>query len=196
MKVVRHALFTLCVFVVTTTAAWAQATAQMGGTVRDETGGVLPGVDVTATQTDTGVMRTSITNETGSYVLANLPLGPYRLEVNLAGFRTFAQTGIVLRVNDSPVINVVLQLGQIGETVEVQAGAPLVEVRNQGISAVVGNERIEQLPLNGRNVTDLIILAGAATPSTGGGELVRRIPSMCSTWAKRRSRLPGAWGSA
>src|SRR5436190_21121973 len=77
---------------------WAQATAQISGTVRDESGAVLPGVEVTVTQSDTGVARNTITNETGTYVLSNLPVGPYRLEASLPGFRTYAQTGIVLQV--------------------------------------------------------------------------------------------------
>src|SRR5436853_696176 len=81
---------------------WAQATAQISGTVKDQTGAVLPGVEVTATQTNTGISRTAVTNETGSYVLLNLAIGPYRLEATLPGFRSFAQTGIVLQVNASP----------------------------------------------------------------------------------------------
>ena len=83
----------------------AQATAQISGSVRDQSGAVLPGVEVTATQTDTGISRSTVTNETGTYVLPTLPLGPYRLEAALPGFRTFAQTGIVLQVNSTPVIN-------------------------------------------------------------------------------------------
>ncbi|HSU88130.1 MAG TPA: carboxypeptidase-like regulatory domain-containing protein [Terriglobia bacterium] len=71
---------------------WGQATAQIAGTVRDQSGAVLPGVQVTATQTATGLSRSAITNETGSYVLPDLPVGPYRLEAALAGFRTFAQS--------------------------------------------------------------------------------------------------------
>src|SRR2546425_8344803 len=78
---------------------WAQATAQISGAVQDQSGAVLPGVEVTATQTETGVRRTTVTNETGSYVLPTLPLGQYRLEAALPGFRTFVQTGIVLQVN-------------------------------------------------------------------------------------------------
>src|SRR5438552_3599887 len=92
-------------------SVWAQATAQISGTARDQSGAVLPGVEVTATQTDTGVARNTVTNETGSYVLSNMPLGPYRLEAGLPGFRTFVQTGIVLQVNSSPVINPVLEVG-------------------------------------------------------------------------------------
>src|SRR5436309_11160565 len=90
--------------------AWAQATAQISGTVRDQSGAVLPGVEVTAKQTDTGVTRAGVSNETGSYALVNLPLGPYQLEAALPGFRTFLQSGIVLQVNSSPVINPVLEV--------------------------------------------------------------------------------------
>src|SRR5437868_11515726 len=98
---------------------WAQATAQISGSVRDQSGAVLPGVEITATQTDTGIIRMTVTNETGSYVLPNLALGPYRLEASLPGFRTYAQTGIVLQVNSSPVFNVTLEVGQVTEQVEV-----------------------------------------------------------------------------
>ena len=142
--------------------AWAQATAQITGTVRDQTGAVLPGVEITATQTETGIARSTITNETGSYVLPNLATGPYRLEAALPGFRSYVQTGIVLQVNSNPVINPTLKVGQVTEQIEVQANAALVETRASGVGQVVENERILELPLNGRQVTDLITLAGAA----------------------------------
>src|SRR5688500_4133885 len=138
------------------TLAWGQATAQISGTVRDQSGAVLPGVEVTATQTDTGISRSTITNETGSYTLPNLAVGPYRLEAGLPGFRTFAQTGIVLQVNSNPVVNPVLEVGQITESIEVQANAALVETRSTSVGQVIENERILELPLNGRQVTDLI----------------------------------------
>src|SRR5437773_104521 len=153
----------LCLFVCA--LAWAQATAQISGTVKDQTGAVLPGVEVTATQTDTGIARSAVTNETGSYVLPNLAIGRYRLEAGLPGFRTFAQTGIVLEVNSSPVVNPVLEVGQVTEQVEVQANAALVETRTAGIGAVVENARLMDLPLNGRAVVELIALIGAATPA-------------------------------
>ena len=152
----------LIVCVLGSRVAWGQATAQISGTVRDSSGAVLPGVEITATQTDTGIARTTITNETGFYVLASLPLGPYRLEAALAGFRTFAQTGIVLQVNSNPVIDVALQVGQVSETVEVQANAALVETRTSGVGQVIETQRILDLPLNGRNVTDLVTLSGLA----------------------------------
>src|SRR5215467_5956937 len=97
---------------VSTANLWSQATAQISGFVRDQSGAVLPGVEVTATQTDTGIRRSTVTNETGSYVLPNLSLGPYKLEAALSGFRTFVQTGIVLQVGASPVVNPTLDVGQ------------------------------------------------------------------------------------
>src|SRR5438128_1384514 len=149
---------------------WAQATAQIAGTVRDQSGAVLPGVEVTMTQAETGVARSAVTNETGSYVLSNLPIGPYRLEAGLPGFRTFVQTGIVLQVNGSPVINPVLEVGQVTERVEVQANATLVETRTTGIGQVVENARVLELPLNGRNVNELISLSGVpVAPAAANG---------------------------
>src|SRR5688500_9629164 len=97
----------------TATVAWAQATAQLNGRVTDESGAVLPGVSVTATQTETAFTRTVVTDETGAWTMANIPIGPYRLEVSLQGFRTYVQTGIVLQVNSSPVINATLGLGNL-----------------------------------------------------------------------------------
>jgi hypothetical protein len=143
-------------------AAWAQGSAQISGAVRDQSGAVMPGVEITATQTATGVARTTITNETGSYILPNLPTGPYRLEAVLPGFRTYAQSGIVLEINSNPTIPIVLEVGQVAETVEVQANAALVETRTTGVGQIMEVERILELPLNGRNAAELILGIGAA----------------------------------
>jgi hypothetical protein len=153
-------MFLVCALA--TEVAWAQATAQISGTIRDTSGAVLPGVEITATQTDTGIGRTTITNETGFYVLPSLPLGPYRLEAALTGFRSFVQTGIVLQVNSNPVINANLEIGQVAQTVEVQANATQVETRSSGVGQVIEQQRVLELPLNGRQVTDLITLSGLA----------------------------------
>ena len=130
----------ILILLLTASAAWAQGTAQLSGTVRDESGGVLPGVSVTVTQTNTGLVRTTVTDETGGYLLTNLPTGPYRLEVALQGFKTYVQTGIVLQVGGTPTVNAVLGVGTLEESVTVEAAAPLVDVRSAGISSVVNNE--------------------------------------------------------
>src|SRR5438093_2829902 len=129
------------------------STAELSGRVTDSSGAVLPGVTLNATQTDTGFTRTVVTDATGSYVLSNLPTGPYRLEVSLQGFRTFVRTGIVLQVGNSAVISPVLELGAVEERVTVQGAAPPVDVRSAGIGAVIENARIVALPLQGRQVT-------------------------------------------
>ena len=128
--------------------AWAaQAnTAQIIGNVKDPSGAVLPGVEITVTQTATGAKRSAVSNETGNYVLASLPIGPYVLEATLPGFKTYMQTGVVLQVNDSPTINVVMQVGQVSEQVEVQANAALVETAKTAIGQVVTNQQIAELP--------------------------------------------------
>src|SRR5438132_3084795 len=169
MRRVTTVLFSgLLLCALTTSVIWAQATAQINGTVRDQTGAVLPGVEVTATQADTGISRSVVSGEAGVYILPNLAVGPYRLEASLPGFRTFIQTGIVLQVSASVVINPVLTVGQVSEQVEVQANAALVETRNVGVGQVIENERILELPLNGRQVTDLITLSGAAVQTAIG----------------------------
>lgn len=160
-------------------SAQAVSTSQITGTVKDQTGAVLPGAEVTATQTDTGAKRSVITDETGAYALTSLPIGPYRMEVMLPGFRTYVQTGITLQVNSNPVIPVSLEIGQVSEQVEVSADAALVETRSTGIGQVIDNQRVLELPLNGRQATELIFLSGMATPSLGAGlnSRVRNYPT-------------------
>src|SRR6516225_6124719 len=85
------AMLVLCPAVLGQTVA-----SQISGTVRDSSGAVLPGVDVKVTNTDTTATRTTVTNEMGAYVFANLPVGPYRLEASLPGFTSYVQSGIVL----------------------------------------------------------------------------------------------------
>lgn len=138
------------------------STAELNGRVSDSSGAVLPGVTVTATQTATGLVRTVVTDAEGAYLLSALPTGPYRLEMSLEGFRSYAQTGIVLQVGATPTINAVLEVGSLDETVTVAGSTPLVDVRSAGVSAVIENERIVELPLQGRQVTDLLVLSGAA----------------------------------
>src|SRR5215471_4225259 len=159
----KYSAIVLLILVLGCVSAWAQATAQISGTVRDASGAVLPGADITATQTETGIVRSTVSNETGSYVIPTLPLGPYKLEISLPGFRTFVQAGIVLQVNSNPTINAALEVGQKSELVEVQANAALVETRTVGVGQVMETQRILEIPLNGRNVTELIMLGVGVT---------------------------------
>jgi len=166
MRVGRSASLAALAIALACGSAWAQASATISGTARDQSGAVLPGVTIAVTQQDTGLMRTTVSNDTGSYVLPNLPLGPYRLDATLAGFGTFAQTGIVLQVNSNPVVNPVMSVSALSEEVQVTAVAPLVDTRTTGVGTVVESERIVELPLNARQVTQLITLSGLAVQTT------------------------------
>src|SRR5579862_7879080 len=154
----------LCGLFLAASFVWAQGTtAQISGTVKDSTGSAVPQATVQATQTATGLVRATTSNQDGAYAFPNLPLGPYVLEVTKAGFSKYVQSGILLQVDASPTIDPVLQLGAVTEQVTVQADASLVETRTSGVGTVVDNQRVVEMPLNGRNVTELIFLAGIAT---------------------------------
>jgi len=146
------------------TALFAQATSQISGTVKDATGAVVAGAEITATQTETGITRSTTSDETGVYVLPKLPLGPYRLEVKKEGFTTYVQTGIVLEVASAPTINPELKVGAVSETIQVEATTTTVETSSTGVGQVVNSQDVVELPLNGRQITQLITLAGAANP--------------------------------
>src|SRR2546421_12062619 len=175
MKRVWGFVFSVFFLLLASANAFAQAgaTAQISGVVKDASGGVLPGVTVTATQTDTGLKRDATTETDGSYSLLNLPPGPYRLEAMLQGFRSFQQTGIVLQVGASPTINVTMTIGAVAETITVQANASRVETKNLGVGQVMTNKQVMELPLNGRNVADLLALLPAAVPTPGGNATSR-----------------------
>ena len=143
------------------TALFGRAISQISGTIADASGTVVPDVAVTVTQTETGLTRATTADNNGSFLFTNLPLGPYRLTANKTGFRPFTQTGIVLQVNSNPTVPIVLTVGGVSETVEVQANATQIETRAMGVGSVVETQRILDLPLNGRDPTSLILLAGA-----------------------------------
>jgi hypothetical protein len=150
---------------------WAQAisTSQINGTVQDATGLGVPGAVVQATQTGTALVRSIVSSADGGYVLTNLPVGPYQLQVSKDGFSTYVQTGIVLQVNSNPEINVTLKVGAVSERVQVEASAAVIETQNTAVGNIVDNQRMMELPLDGRRPQELMLTAG---PAVNMGELV------------------------
>jgi len=168
---------------ITSAVVWGQAesTAQINGVVRDSGGLAVPGAEVKATQIATGAVRSVITGSDGAYVLPNLPIGPYLLEITKEGFGKYVQSGIVLQVASNRTVEAVLKVGAVTEQVTVVADAAMVETHSTGVGTVVDNQRVVELPLNGRNVTELIFLAGMSTPVTGysaGMNSVRNYPTV------------------
>src|SRR5579872_357900 len=171
----------VCGLFAVSVAVWAQSTAQITGTVRDSSGLAVGDATIKATQTATGAVRTVTSGADGSYTFANLPIGPYLLEVTKDGFTKYAQAGIVLQVDSSPTIDVGLKVGSVTEQVIVQADANMVETHTTSVGTVVDNQRVVEMPLNGRNVTQLVFLAGMATiGGANGGFLnsVRNYPTV------------------
>ena len=146
--------------------AWAQGTAQINGTVRDASGAIVPGAEIKMTQTATNAIRTTTSGADGSYVLADLPLGPYQLEVSKDGFSRYIQSGLVLEVAGNPTIDVALKVGAVSEQVQVEANVAQVETQETGVGQVIDSQRVLELPLAARNSQQLVIMAGAAV---GGG---------------------------
>ncbi|MEO5895144.1 MAG: TonB-dependent receptor [Vicinamibacterales bacterium] len=156
------------------TAASAQTAATVSGTVQDATGAVLPGVTVTAKRSATGLTRTTITGPEGRYVLAQLPPGSYELRAEIAGFKPHVRPEVPLTVAQSLTLNVTLQVGDIAITDVVTAATPLVDTASSELSYLVTSQQIEQIPLNGRNYTDLALLQPGvnAFPHRDGGSVV------------------------
>lgn len=149
--------------------AWPQATAvvQISGTVSDPNGGAMAGVQVRATQTNTGFVRSTKTGADGTYSLNSLPVGPYELEASAPGFKVYAQKGIVLQLNTNPEINITLEIGSLSQQVEVTANASMAETQTNALAQVIDQRRVVDLPLNGRQPTELILLSGAAVQAPG-----------------------------
>jgi hypothetical protein len=140
----------------------ATSVVQITGTVHDSIGGTVAGAEIRAVQAATGFERKATSGPDGSYVLNSLPIGPYILEASAPGFKTYTQKGIVLQVNTNPALNIVLEVGSVSQSVEVQATAEMAETQSSGVSQVIDRRRVVDLPLNGRQPTQLVLLSGAA----------------------------------
>src|SRR2546425_820725 len=138
--------------------AVAQITsATLSGTIKDETGGVLPGVDVVVKNVDTGLTRSVVTDSNGYFTVPGLAPGKYEARATLQGFATGVQT-IVLEVAQQAAFNLLLKVGTTAETITVTGESPIVETRTSALSAIVLQKTIEVWPLNGRNYITLATL--------------------------------------
>jgi len=130
-------------------------TANIAGVVTDSTGGVLPGVEVTVRNVETGITQDLLTDDEGRYQVRNLRLGTYEVEASLAGFQTSVRSGITLTVGRSAVVDLTLQVGEITERVVVTGEAPLINTTSAELSGLVDAKKIRDLPLNGRSFDQL-----------------------------------------
>ena len=124
--------------------------ATIHGSVLDQSGAAVVGAQVTATQTETSQVQTTVSSSDGSFVLPGLPVGGYSLQVSAKGFRKYVQTGLVLEVGQNVQVNIPLSVGSVSQEVQVSADAAMVETQDTSISEVIDHQRIVDLPLNGQ----------------------------------------------
>ncbi|MFN7933963.1 MAG: carboxypeptidase regulatory-like domain-containing protein [Bryobacteraceae bacterium] len=155
-------------FALATLMAFGQVnTATILGTVTDASGAAAPGATVTVTHMATQASQTAQTDDSGSYSLERLPIGEYTLTAKAAGFKVSERKNIRLDATNRVKIDVTLEVGGVTESVTVEGGAPLVSTQNTEMGIVIGEEQVRNLPLNGRNFSQLIALEPGAVVSGG-----------------------------
>ena len=165
----RMAAFAVLVFAAIGNVPAAAQTSQseIRGTVVDQSGGGLPGVTVTATHVDTGTVRTAVTSETGVFLMPALPVGLYRVNLELAGFTSVIRENLRLEVGQSALLNFTMRLATVEETVTVTGEAPLVDSQRSELAGRISAGQVQDLPLNGRNWLDLVALVPGARGNPG-----------------------------
>jgi hypothetical protein len=176
MRNALQALFLLVAVIIFAPPSRLEAqvtTATLVGLVRDSSGAVLPGATVVATHQGTGVPREGFTDERGEFVLSALPNGPYSVRIELQGFKRYTNEGIVLASGQTVRQTFTLEVGTIEETVTVTGAAPLIETDTSSLSDTLTSTELRELPVNRRNVANLlnltpgVILSGGS--ASGGG---------------------------
>jgi hypothetical protein len=166
MKSLRVALFAMFAVLCISSVALAQDTGQITGTVRDSTGAIFPGAQVTITNQSAGITRTTATNSAGEYLVAGLPQGKFDIEVTGKGFKEYLATGVVLDAAQKLRVDVTLEVGVVSEKVVVSGeNVAQVETQSAELATTITSTQLSELELNGRNFTQLITL----TPGVGNG---------------------------
>src|SRR5277367_6176373 len=168
MKSKFFAALILVVFLAAMASAQTD-TARVTGTITDSSDAVLPNANVTITDVGTGRVVTTTTNSTGQYVANALPIGKYRIEVTAQGFKT-SSAEFELQVSQVLEISLKLETGTASTTVDVTGEVPLVDTATSSTGEVIQGRQITELPLNGRNFTQLALLAPGVTRGAYGDE--------------------------
>jgi len=164
-------LAVLCLFTILSPLSFSQSTGgRIVGRVADPTGALLPGVNVTLVNEATSVTGSAQTNDTGDYSFPLVPVGTYRVEFDLAGFKKDVHRGVALDLNQVVTLNAVMQIGTTQESVEVSSEAPLVDTTSTQLGAVMDSKQVSQLPLNARDTYQLLQLQ-PGVQGVGGSDL-------------------------
>ncbi|ADV82916.1 TonB-dependent receptor [Terriglobus saanensis SP1PR4] len=160
-------LVLLCVGMCAPLFAQTAGTASVQGTISDPTGAVIGNAAITLTLTETGTSRSTVSDSSGIFSLPNVPVGPYSLSVAATGFQGYTQRG-VLEVGNNLQVNAALTVGKSSDHVDVQAQGVALETETSSFKQVIDQARITELPLNGRQATQLILISGGAVTAPTG----------------------------
>src|SRR5690349_499928 len=152
------------VLLVTAGASFAQATSTFNGRVVDNSDAVLPGVTVTVTNTATGVVRTTVSNAEGQYLLPGLEPGTYQVKTELAGFAPSVRDNVRLAINATLTVDFKLALAGVNETLTVTGEAPLIEATQSKVANTIQTTELQNLPMITRTVSGMLELLPGAAP--------------------------------
>ena len=162
---------TLLLLLVCASALWGQTTnATLRGLITDQSGAVLPGVTISVRNQGTGIERSTLSDETGNYQVAALPVGVYQIDVRLSGMKPQIVSGLTLEVGQIAVRDFKMEVGGLAEEVTVAANAALIETTTSTVGQVINQRIVQEIPLNGRHFLDLgMLIPGSVTPPANAG---------------------------
>jgi hypothetical protein len=163
----------------------------IAGTVTDDTGSVVPGATVTARNAGTGAVQSTTSDQQGRYTIPALPVGDYEVQTEIQGFQTVIRAGIRLSAGADVVVDVTLPIGQLEETLTVTGDAPMVNTTSASLGTVIDPTQIRELPLNGRNFEELVLMAPGVNVSRGSGSVRNAFTGKQEYWTVSGSRPNG-----
>jgi hypothetical protein len=174
-RAMRAPCLVVCLTWLLAGTAFAQQ-GQINGVIVDSSGGVIPGVTVTAVESGTGITRDTVSGANGRYQFPSLRPTGYDVKAELTGFRTVQRTGVVLQADQNLTVNITLELGELSETVTVAGEAAQVDISSATIAEVVDHARIVELPIAGREVARLQSLVAGTVVASISGETAKSLP--------------------
>lgn len=185
-------LLLLVVFFCASYASAQTQTATINGTATDPSGGAIAGAKVEATNVGTNAVSSGVTDSAGRYSIPALAVGTYNVQASSAGFKTVVHTGVVLSVGGSVVVDFSLPVGQITQTVNIEADVSRVETTTSEVSTLISPQQMRDLPLNGRNFEQLLTLApGVSTVGAALNAVTGRLYGMMDNYSVAGSRPTG-----
>src|SRR5687768_16168320 len=176
-KTAIAATILVCLLLTNTFAQTSNAT--LGGTVADSSAALIPGVTITATNIGTGVVTTVLSNESGSYQFPNLQTGTYKVSAVLPGFRTHTYPEVELGIAQQVRLNFTLQVGALTSQVDVSVGIDtLLTTSSSSVGTVLPDSKIRDLPLNSRDVLDLVGLAAGVEGNNFAGHRINEVETL------------------